>query len=359
MTTQAYYQRLEEFTALCIDLARAGQTWLAVIVCHELYRFLYPVEPYAGFTHTDPVAFAAEHIERLLASARTFSAALSPYPPPAQQDHPAGSGDLKDQTSEVYSELWERFDDQTLTDEGSKLLLARLPQGVVESHVRGRAVLDLGCGSGRYSIALARAGAGRVLAVDAQRRSFARAEAYCREQGLAVDFKEQDVLALDLENACFDFVFCNGVLHHTADMERGLAEMARLIRPGGAGFLYLYGAGGIFWDTRRALRRVFRHIPQERAMRVLEDINMPPNRFIFCDTWYVPRERHTSRRELEALLNGLGLDYEKVVSKNAFDLDKAIADGLPGAADMWGDGEHRYLLRKKSEAHLAKKRSKS
>ena len=129
-------------------------------------------------------------------------------------------------------------------------------------------------------------------------------------------------------------------------LERGIAELARVLRPGGSGFLYLYGAGGIFWETRAALRRIFEHIPLDYTKTVLDVIGMPANRFIFCDTWYVPVERHVTTEELEAMLARERLEFEKVVGRNAFDLDGAIARGVKGAREMWGDGEHRYVVSK-------------
>lgn len=47
-------------------------------------------------------------------------------------------------------------------------------------------------------------------------------------------------LAVPFRNGIFDFAYSFGVLHHTADPERGLSEMSRVLKPGGPAFLYLY-----------------------------------------------------------------------------------------------------------------------
>jgi hypothetical protein len=77
---------------------------------------------------------------------------------------------------------------------------------------------------------------------------------------------------------------------------------------------------------------------------VLRAMGMPSNRFIFCDTWYVPVETHTTREELEKMLSENGFSYQKIISGNPFDLDKALEEDIPQAAAMWGEGEHRYML---------------
>jgi SAM-dependent methyltransferase len=59
------------------------------------------------------------------------------------------------------------------------------------------------------------------------------------ELGLAasVELRQGDVRTLPYDDASFDVVTCQGVLHHLADMRPCLAEIARVLRPGGA--LYL------------------------------------------------------------------------------------------------------------------------
>jgi ubiquinone/menaquinone biosynthesis C-methylase UbiE len=342
-----YGKLLHEFVARCEQLVQAGAAYMAVILCHELYRFLYPVEPYAAVEHDDPIAFAEGHIARLVHLAEVYADAVVPYPQALEQRDKTPEP-LAAATSGLYSQLWVGLDEAALVDESRTLLEARLPAEFLATAVAGARGLDVGCGSGRYTIALATVGAGEVVGVDFRRRSFAAADELARQRALPVTFVEADVLALPFEDESFDFVFCNGVLHHSESIERGLAELARVLKPGGRGFLYLYGAGGIFWETRRALRPVFERIPLEYTQAVLALIGMPPNRFIFCDTWYVPVEAHTSADELHAMLERVGFQYEKVPGRSPFDLDGAIDRGVRDARAMWGDGEHRYLLTKPS-----------
>ena len=342
-----YLASLEEFVDRCGRLVDAGLSYLAVVLCHELFRFLYPVEPYVDFVHEDPVPFANDHIRKLLALADAYEGVVTPYetlrPDAALRDK---APVLEVETSDLYSELWLDFEDEALTRESRALVERRLPSALIEGSIVGKRVIDIGCGSGRYAIALAQVGAASVTAVDFQAKAFAAARDWCDRHDVPVVFREANVLELPFEDGEFDFVFSNGVIHHSASIERGLGELARILRPGGSGFLYLYAAGGVFWETRRALRRVFARIPLEYTRGVLRLIGMPSNRFIFCDTWYVPVETHTTTSELHTLLDATGLEYEKVAGQNAFDLDGAIERGVSGAREMWGDGEHRYVLRK-------------
>jgi SAM-dependent methyltransferase len=89
--------------------------------------------------------------------------------------------------------------------------------------VEGRLLLDLGCGSGYYAEALVAAGA-RVVPTD-----LGLWQATDPPAGLVIS----DALALCFADGSFDGVFCSNLLEHTPDPERLLAEIERILRPGG------------------------------------------------------------------------------------------------------------------------------
>lgn len=343
-----YDKKLKEFVSLCLALNARGMPYLSVQLSHELYRFLYPSEPYAGFRHTHPLTFVVNKISALMNLGKNFSKTVVPYPFDKslfREEHD-GKVSLETSTSDLYSSLWENFKTETVTKESHVLLRKRLPLPIIHQWIKKKTVLDMGCGSGRYSIALALAGAHHIDAVDFQSKAYRFAERWCCEKGKNVRFHEANVHQLPFASESFDFVFCNGVLHHTSSIAKGLSELHRVLRRTGRAFLYLYASGGVFWETRRALRRIFRKIPIDYTTKVLAILGMPPNRFIFCDTWYVPTETHTSRKRLETMLSQHGFVFKKIVSTLPFDLDRALIEEK-GGAHMWGDGDHRYLLQKR------------
>ena len=343
-----YYKRLDEFVELCMKCVDEGMPYIAVILCHELYRHTYPVDPYADVSCSDPVEFITYHIEKLIKLGRDIPSCIYPYQLDlSKYDSESAAGrELEVSTSKLYTSLWKDFDADTLTEESVRLLKNRLPEQVIEEHVVGKSVLDMGCGSGRYSVALSKVGATDVAGIDVSKDSFKEADEWCKNNGIPVTFYEGNVHSLPFGDASFEFVFCNGVLHHTSSIAKGLKELSRVLKPGCKAFLYLYASGGIFWTTRRKLRTIFKRIPLAYTKNVLNMIGMPSNRFIFCDTWYVPVEEHVSGDELYRMLDEACFEYTKITGNNTFDLDGAIAKRLPRAEEMWGEGEHRYILSK-------------
>jgi SAM-dependent methyltransferase len=96
-------------------------------------------------------------------------------------------------------------------------------------------VLDLACGSGIYSRALARAlPDGQVVALDLSPAMLAYAVRRARRERLAnVVWVHGDALALPLADAGVDAVNCCGALHLFPDVARALDEIYRVLRPGG------------------------------------------------------------------------------------------------------------------------------
>ena len=95
--------------------------------------------------------------------------------------------------------------------------------------VEGHTVLDVGTGTGRAAIALARRGA-LVTGVDASSEMLAVARRRAADRGVAVTFVRGDAHALEFPDRSFDVVVCLRVLMHTPDWRRALAELCRVAR---------------------------------------------------------------------------------------------------------------------------------
>jgi ubiquinone/menaquinone biosynthesis C-methylase UbiE len=99
--------------------------------------------------------------------------------------------------------------------------------------VRGSRVLDLGCGGGQASLALARQGA-RVTGVDFSAEQIALARQRAGRAGLAVPFVVAAAENLELfGDASQDLILAIYVLHYVEALARCLAECRRILRPGG------------------------------------------------------------------------------------------------------------------------------
>ena len=95
--------------------------------------------------------------------------------------------------------------------------------------IGGRTILDVGTGTGRAAIALARRGA-VVTGVDASQEMLAVARTRAADQHAKVSFVHGDAHGLAFDDRTFDAVVCLRVLMHTPDWRQSLGELCRVAR---------------------------------------------------------------------------------------------------------------------------------
>ncbi len=136
----------------------------------------------------------------------------------------------------------------------------------------GEQVLDVGCGTGTLAMEVARrvGRAGRVAGVDPGTEQIARARAKAARRNVPIEFQIGVIEQLPFPDQTFDVVFSTLMMHHLpASLKRqGLAEIARVLKPGGARF----HAGGSSMQDLAA-------IVSEAGFEHLEIEEMRPPRF--------------------------------------------------------------------------------
>lgn len=111
-----------------------------------------------------------------------------------------------------------------------------VPALLDRAHVQpGEHVLDIACGTGVVTHAAAeRVGsAGRVVGLDLNAAMLAMAQTDLPAEGAPIEWIEANALALPLPDAAFDLVLCQHGLQQFPDRPTALAEMRRVLQPGG------------------------------------------------------------------------------------------------------------------------------
>lgn len=98
--------------------------------------------------------------------------------------------------------------------------------------MKGKSVLDLGCGYGWFCRWARQAGAARVLGMDLSERMLARARATTPEDP-ALTYLRADLEQVALPAAAFDLIYSSLALHYLENLDGLLSESYRALRPGG------------------------------------------------------------------------------------------------------------------------------
>jgi 2-polyprenyl-3-methyl-5-hydroxy-6-metoxy-1,4-benzoquinol methylase len=181
------------------------------------------------------------------------------------QAAPAHSDELARGERFEFGANWRAFldvldEDRIAEAERSLLEMLRLES------LEGRSFLDVGSGSGLFSLAARRLGADRVHSFDfdpqsvactreLRRRYFDGDPAWAIENGSVLDEEYMTRLGR------WDVVYAWGVLHHTGDMWRALDLVQRSIESGGLLFVSIYNDQGLRSVRWRTVKRTYNSLP--------------------------------------------------------------------------------------------------
>ncbi len=185
-------------------------------------------------------------------------------------------------TLEHWESYWKghRQDLDETYSTGGRLVREVLADGPVE----GRLVMEIGAGSGRDLLELARLGA-RGIVLDYSPASLGLVKQQALSQRIPVMFVQADATRMPFRDGAIDVSFHQGLLEHFRDPRALLAENARITRPGG---------------------RVLVDVPQTwHLYTVMKKL------LILANRWFAGWETQFTVRELEHLVRGSGLEVTR------------------------------------------------
>jgi len=142
-----------------------------------------------------------------------------------------------------------------------------MPAALGYDETRGLRVLDVGCGQGIDVYRYALAGA-ETTGIDLTPRHVELARAHVAAMELEAEIVVGDAESLPFDDASFDRVSSNGVLHHTPDLPAALREIRRVLVPGGEARVIVYNRNSFhYWLTQVLYEGVLRGgLLEERSM---------------------------------------------------------------------------------------------
>ena len=132
---------------------------------------------------------------------------------------------------------WRRYSETQLDPVGSSSDEDfRKRTGLDPQELRGKLVLDVGCGMGRFAEVATRWGA-QVVGIDLSDACEVAAQNLANRDFVAF---QADVLQLPFAPETFDYIYSIGVLHHTPDCEKSFKSLPQYLKPGGTIAVWLY-----------------------------------------------------------------------------------------------------------------------
>jgi ubiquinone/menaquinone biosynthesis C-methylase UbiE len=157
------------------------------------------------------------------------------YSPPAM---PAPSAEeIRDVNTRYHDVAAAEYDAKwgiSYEDHGRRLVVAKLCKALGGPARRFDRALEIGSGTGYFSLNLARAGlVGELTCTDISQGMLDELAATAGRLGVEVETVCTDAEGLPFPDDSFDLVFGHAILHHIPDLDRAFREFRRVLRPGG------------------------------------------------------------------------------------------------------------------------------
>ena len=246
----------------------------------------------------------------------------------------------------VYNHIWSKFDLKDILN-ARKILYKRIPRKKLFNLLKNKFILDLACGNGRYTFALSKS-CKKIIGLDISKGNIKNANYYKKKFGVKnIIFKVGNALNVKYPLNSFDFVFCQGVAHHTNNPKKVIKECFRLTKPGGYIFFSLYGYSGIFSYARKRMNKIIKKRFDINTASILfhKILGIPQSRSIFFDNFFVPIEKHLNDKSLCIFFKKNGAkSIEKITNTYSYDIPSFTKNKI--YRKFYGDGNLRYLIQK-------------
>jgi len=130
--------------------------------------------------------------------------------------------------------------------------------GQPKEFFKGKRILDVGVGAGRYADVALRAEA-KVWGIDLS-FSVTTAKENLAKYGENIQLAQADLFNPPFAPDTFDVIYCFGVLHHTPDPEKGFESLVKLLKPGGLICITTYPNYGMYFNSQYA-RKITSKLP--------------------------------------------------------------------------------------------------
>jgi len=133
---------------------------------------------------------------------------------------------------DFYQEIDRRFFSSSSFYRGVRPFTRPFERWIPFDRLSGRRVLEIGCGLGVHAQLLSEAGC-NLTCIDLTERAAENTRRRLALCGLPADVRRMDAEQMDFQDGEFDFVWSWGVIHHSADTNRILQQVHRVLKPGG------------------------------------------------------------------------------------------------------------------------------
>lgn len=215
--------------------------------------------------------------------------------------------------------------------------------------IKGKKIIDLGCGNGMFCFALFEMGAKEVCGLDYGASSIKFARSYLRNKYKTkqIKFINKSVYKTGLKKNYFDLVIQNGVFHHLKNEHKALNEVSRILKKDGKLWYYTAGKNDMANTLLDLANAVTAKIPFEFKYKTFTSLNISINKKThLLDGFTAIYKRETYIDLIKKLaLFGFG-NFKKLSGGFSTDKDPFMIKQFDYGPERYGEGDLRILCQK-------------
>jgi ubiquinone/menaquinone biosynthesis C-methylase UbiE len=249
-------------------------------------------------------------------------------------------------TRMAFNSVWPKTTSGANYDASLNMAILRLDQIIdafPEIFHNSMSVLDSGCGPARYSAALSRRfpnsdfyGLDSGEKIIESNRNLFSSKNFHFDVGLVSDLPYSDEK--------FDLVMSVGVLHHSdVNLKKTIAEHFRVLKKGGALFIFIVGADSIEMLMWKYLRKLMRDIDHNMVLDLYSSLLIPLRTQGMIDHCY-GEYFETPLQDLMEICKQFSSKHHKVLGIPGLDVTHEAMSNDPYFKERFGDGQLRYIF---------------
>ena len=250
---------------------------------------------------------------------------------------------------DLFQKLWVNYSFKEYKKERIGRYIKRIRINNLSKKIKGKKIIDFGCGHGNFLISCNLIGAKYCLGIDYGRESIVFAKNILKKLKInnkEINFYQKSVYNSGQKKNSFDFAIQNGVFHHLDNEIRAYKEVHRVLKPDGYFWLYTDGGGGIRDVVADMSHKILRNIDKKTIVNEIQNYGLSTNKQYHLGDMFGAEYRHTTVKEITKKLKKIG--FKNFVQLNGgfkTDLDKPfVRDKFFNA--KFGSGDIRLLCQK-------------
>ena len=255
---------------------------------------------------------------------------------------------LKEQLhEELFNNIWDRYNKKEFRE-----YIERYKKRIRINNlkVKGKTIVDLGCGNGVFCFALIEMGAKEVVGIDFGGKSISFAKKIFRMnyRKKNIKFFKRTVYKTGFKNNKFDMAIQNGVYHHLSNEPKAIKEISRILKSGGKLWYYTAGSGDLANELHDLAQQSTKKIPYNFKEYVFKSMGMSTNKIVYLMDGFTAIYKRTTFKKLTLLLSKFGFCNFKIL-RGGFKTDKdpLMINNFDYGKERYGEGDLRIFCSSK------------